>query len=107
MIRATYVRTLKPGVTDEQFIAAWMPPGQTVDTYPARVTISHGLADERQIISTFELDIPAERLADALPTLVHPDSTRRLAEIVESTQLEAVFEDTGVFGEADPQIRPV
>ena len=100
MLRATYVRTLKPGVTDEQFIDSWMPPGLTLDSYPARVTISHSLTEERQIISTFELDMPADRLADALPTLVHPDSAQRLAEIVESTQLEAVYEDVTTFGAA-------
>lgn len=100
MLRATYVRTLKPGVTDEQFIDAWMPPGLTLDSYPARVTISHSLTEERQIISTFELDMPADRLAVALPTLVHPDSAQRLAEVVESTQLEAVYEDVTTFGAA-------
>jgi hypothetical protein len=100
MLRATYVRTLKPGITDEQFIDAWMPRGLTLDSYPARVTISRSLTEERQIISTFELDMPADRLADALPTLVHPDSAQRLAEIVESTQLEAVYKDMTTFGTA-------
>jgi hypothetical protein len=100
MLRATYVRTLKPGVTEAQFIAAWLPPGLTLDSYPARVTISRSLTEERQIISTFELDLPAGRLAEALPTLVHPDSARRLAEVVESTQLEAVYEDVTTFGTA-------
>lgn len=100
MLRATYVRTLKPGVTDEQFIDAWMPPGITVDSYPAQVTISHNLADERQIISIFEVGVSAEHLADALPALVHPDSAQRLSKIVESTQLEAVYEDTATFGKS-------
>ena len=98
MLRAVYVRTLKPGVTDEQFIEAWMPPGTTLDTYPARVSISHSLADERQVISVFEVDVPAGRLADALPGLVHPDSAQRLSDVVESTQLEAVYEETASFG---------
>ena len=48
--------------------------------------------------SSFELDLPADRLAEALPTLVHPDSAQRLAEVVESTQLEAVYEDVTTFG---------
>ncbi|MGH3608371.1 MAG: hypothetical protein ACRDRD_09845 [Pseudonocardiaceae bacterium] len=100
MLRAVYVRTLKPGVTDEQFIEAWMPPGATLDSYPARVSISHGLADERQIISVFEVDVPVEHFAEALPGLVHPDSAQRLSEVVESTQLEAVYEDTTLFGKS-------
>lgn len=98
MLRAIYVRTLKPGVTDEQFIDAWMPPGLTVESYPARVTISHSLADQRQIISIFEADVPGEHFAEALPALVHPDSAQRLSKIVESTQLETVYEDTAHFG---------
>ncbi|MGH3629465.1 MAG: hypothetical protein ACRDRL_18760 [Sciscionella sp.] len=98
MLRATYVRTLKPGVTDQQFIDAWMSPGTTPDSYPARVTISHSLADEREIISIFEVDVSPEDFADALPTLVHPESVQRLAEIVESTRLEAVYKDTATFG---------
>lgn len=98
MLRVTYVRTLKPDVTDEQFIDAWMPPGLTVESYPACVTISHSLADERQIISIFEVDVPGEHFVSALPALVHPDSARRLSKIVESTQLEAAYEDTATFG---------
>jgi len=98
VLRAVYVRTLKPGVTDEQFIEAWMPPGTTLDSYPARVSISHSLTDERQVISVFEVDVPAEHLADALPGLVHPDSAQRLSDVVESTQLEAVYEEATSFG---------
>jgi hypothetical protein len=97
-VRAIYVRTLKPGVTDEQFIEAWMPPGTTLDLYPARVGISHSLTGERQVVSVFEVDVPAGHLADALPGLVHPDSAQRLSEVVESTQLEAVYEETTSFG---------
>lgn len=100
MLRAIYVRTLKPGVTDQQFTEAWMPPGSTADSYPAGVTISHSLTDQRQIISIFEVDIAADDLAEALPGLVHPDSAQRLAEIVESTQLEAIYEDTATFGDS-------
>lgn len=98
MLRATYVRTLKPGVTDQQFIDAWMPAGVTLDSYPARVTIGHSLADERQIMAVFEVDVSSDHLADALPSLVHPQSVERLAQVVESTQLEAVFEDAITFG---------
>lgn len=107
MLRATYVRTLKPGVTDEQFIDACMPPGLTVESYPARVIISHSLADERQIISIFEVDVPGEHFVEALPALVHPDSAQRLSKIIESTQLEAAYEDTATFGNShDIQTSP-
>lgn len=103
MLRAVYVRTLKPNVTDEQFIDTWMPPDATRETYPARVTISRSLTNPRQITSIFEIDVPREEFASALPSLVHPDSTQRLAEVVESTELESVYEDTATFGESPAQ----
>lgn len=98
MLRAVFARTLKPGVTDEQFVQAWMPPGLTADTYPSAVTVSHNITDGRQIVSIFEIDSTAQDFPDVLATLVHPDSTNRLAEVIESTQLEAVYEDTSTFG---------
>ncbi|QFU91941.1 hypothetical protein [Amycolatopsis sp. YIM 10] len=102
MLRAVFARTLKPGVTDEEFIRAWLPPGRTMDSYPSGVTISHNLTDERQIISIFEVDCTPEEFPGLLASLVHPDSAARLAEVVESTQLEAVFEDTAAFGARQP-----
>jgi hypothetical protein len=98
MLRAVYVRTLKPGVTDDEFIQAWLPPGLTTDSYPSRVSISHNLTDQRQIISIFEVDTTPQDFPQVVASLVHPDSAARLAEIVESTQLEAVFGDTAAFG---------
>ncbi|MBN6038285.1 hypothetical protein [Amycolatopsis sp. 195334CR] len=48
------------------------------------------------------MDCTAAEFPGLLSSLVHPDSAARLAEIVESTQLEAVFEDTAAFGSASP-----
>lgn len=98
MIRATYVRTLKPGTTDQEFIHAWMPDGTTIDTYPARVSIGRSIADPDQVISVFEVDVPPERMPEVLPTLVHPESEARLAVIVHSTQLESLAVETCTFG---------
>jgi hypothetical protein len=97
-----FARTLKPGVTDEDFIRAWLPPGLTTDSYPAGVHISHNINDQRQIISIFEVDSTPQDFPELLASLVHPDSAARLGEIVESTQLEAVFEDTATFGSRRP-----
>ncbi|RSM86263.1 hypothetical protein DMH04_13900 [Kibdelosporangium aridum] len=102
MLRAVFARTLKPGVTDEEFIRTWLPPGLTTDSYPSTVSISHNIADQRQIISIFEVDCTPQEFPDVLASLVHPDSAARLAEIVESTQLEAIFEDTATFGTRKP-----
>jgi hypothetical protein len=102
VLRAVFARTLKPGVTDEEFIRAWLPPDLTTDSYPSGVSISHNITDQRQIISIFEVDTNPQDFPAVLASLVHPDSAARLAEIVESTQLEAVFEDTIVFGSRQP-----
>ncbi|MGH3638725.1 MAG: hypothetical protein ACRDUX_06820 [Mycobacterium sp.] len=98
MLRAIYVRTLKPGITDEQFVASWMPDEHTRSSYPAAVTVARSLANPRQVLSVFDIDVNPERLADVLPDLVHPDSEARLAVIVESTQIEDVFTIADHFG---------
>lgn len=98
MLRAVYVRTLKPGVTDEQFVESWMPEQHTRSSYPATVTIARSLADPRQVLSVFDIDVDPSGFADVLPKLVHPDSEARLAAIVESTQVQDVFAVADQFG---------
>jgi hypothetical protein len=39
MLRAVFVRTLKPGVSYERFLAAWAP-GDAGDHYAAAVSVS-------------------------------------------------------------------
>lgn len=102
MYRAVFVRTLKPGVSGEQFVEAWMPPGMTRDTYPSAVTISHNTANERQVMSTFDIDAAPGDLSAAIGSLVHPDSANSLAGIVESTEFEGVFEVGDSFGIVRP-----
>jgi hypothetical protein len=98
MLRAIYVRTLKPGITDEQFVAAWMPEQHTRSSYPAAVTLARSLVNPRQVLSVFDVDVEPERFADVLPDLVHPDSEDRLAEFVESTELADVYVVSDQFG---------
>lgn len=98
MLRAIYVRTLNPGVTDEQFVQSWMPPQHTCATYPAAVTVARSVAEPRQVMSIFDVDVEASRFAEAVPELVHPDSEARLAAIVEATQFEGLYEVADEFG---------
>lgn len=98
MLRAIYVRTLRPGITDEQFVASWMPVQHTRSSYPAAVTIARSLTNPRKVLSVFDIDVDAERFADVLPDLVHPDAEAKLAAIVESTQIEEVFAVADHFG---------
>lgn len=106
MYRAVFVRTLKPGVTDEEFVEAWMPEGLDQATYPAPVTMGRSTADGRQVITvaTVDTDDP-QQLPDLIARLVHPDSAQRFADLVETTEVEAVFEDSTEFGPAQP-LRP-
>jgi hypothetical protein len=39
---------------DEQFVDAWMPQGQE-GGYPARVSVSRNVANDRQVITILEL----------------------------------------------------
>lgn len=95
MLRAVFVRTLKEGVTYEQFKNAWVL--DDMDDYPARVSVSRDVADDRQVITVLELDMSLAEFADKRAGLTHPDSLKRLAEIVETTELEGLYEE--VFGE--------
>lgn len=92
MLHAVLVRTLRPGVTYEEFRDAWMP-GRVGGHYPARTSIGRSVADDRQVITILELDMTADDFADAAASLTRPDAPERLEEIVASTQLEGVYEE--------------
>jgi hypothetical protein len=98
VLRAVYVRTLNPGVTDEQFVNAWMPEQHTRSSYPAAVTIARAVANPSQVLSVFDINVDPARFNDVLHDLVHPDSEATLAAIVESTQLEGLFSLVDQFG---------
>jgi hypothetical protein len=86
MLRAVFVRTLKPGVRYEQFVDAWMP--QDLDgEYAARVSVSRNVADDRQVITILELDMSMTEFETRRATLTRPDALERLGEIVATTEL--------------------
>lgn len=92
MLRAVFVRTLKPDVTYQQFKDAWVPEGMR-GAYPAAARVARNLADGRQVITIIEMDVPADGVTAAVASLTRPDALDRLAEIVETTQLEGIYED--------------
>lgn len=96
MLRAVFVRTLKPGVTYDQFKAAWLPEG-TAGDYPARTWVSRNIANDRQVITIVEFDVPVAEIPTTIASLIRRDARDRLSEIIETSELEAVFED--VFDE--------
>ena len=98
MLRAVYVRTLKEGVTDDDYIAAWMPDDIDRDDYPARVSISHSNTNERQTVTTLEFEANPDAPLDAIGPLVHPDWRERVAAVVETTELESITEVTSAYG---------
>jgi hypothetical protein len=95
MLRTVFVRTLKPGVTYEQFRDAWAPERVDGD-YPARASISRNVTDERQVITILELDMTMDRFAVIAPSLTRLDALDRVRELVESTELQGIYEE--VFG---------
>lgn len=98
MLRAVYVRTLKPGVTDDQYIDAWMPEGTSRDEYKARVSVSHSTVHERETVTVFEFEGESDDVLNALGELVRPDWRDRVAEVVEDTSVETIYEDAVVYG---------
>ena len=101
MLRAVYVRTLNPGVTDDQYIDAWMPEGVDREAYKAHVTVSHSTVHERETVTVFEFEGDSENVLDALGELVRPDWRDRVAEVVETTAVETIYEDTAEYGHVD------
>ena len=98
MLRAVYVRTLKDGITDDQYVEAWMPEGTAREDYPARVSVSHSTVDERVTVTVFEFEGDPEHVLDSLGALVRPDWRDRVAEVIEGTDVETIYVDTVSYG---------
>ena len=97
MLRAVFVRTLAHGVTYEQFRDAWAP--EDMDGYPATVSVSRNVANDRQVITVLELDMSLAEFEDKRAALTRPDALERLAGIVAATELEGLYEE--VFDDSD------
>ena len=91
MLRAVFVRTLKAGVTYEQFKDAWVPGD--VGGYPAKVSVARNVSADRQVITVLELDMSLAEFEEKRAALTRSDALERLAEIVETTELEGLYED--------------
>ncbi|CAN5586665.1 hypothetical protein BH20ACT18_BH20ACT18_06230 [soil metagenome] len=87
---------MKPGVTYQQFKEAWVPERLDGD-YPATARVGRNVENDRQVITIIELDVPVAELKAVTASLTRPDALERLGEIVETTEVEAVYED--VFDE--------
>jgi hypothetical protein len=92
VLHAVFVRTLKAGVTYEQFTDAWVPQDLHGD-YPVKVSVARNVANDRQVVTILELDMSMAQFNAVAATLTRPDAIERLAEIVESTEVAGVFED--------------
>lgn len=96
ILRAVFVRTLKPGVTYEQFKDAWVPQ-HIGGSYLVKTRVSRNVSNDRQVMTILELDIPLPEFTEVSASLTRPDARERVGEIVEATQLEGLYED--VFDE--------
>jgi hypothetical protein len=94
MIIAVFARRLRPGVSVDRFVGAWAPEGE--GPYPAGVEVALDPADDRRILTIIRFDGDMPEFRAAIPRLIHPESRARLAELVESTELEGVYETVDV-----------
>lgn len=101
MLRAIYVRTLNDGVTDDEYIDAWMPEEVSRESYPARVSIAHSTVDERETATVFEFEGEPQHVLDALEPLVRPDWRDRVAALVRRTDVETIYVETTTFGSVE------
>jgi hypothetical protein len=89
VIVAAYARTLRPGVSLDQFIAAWMP--ESNGAYPAQWEVAVDPTDDRRVLTLVRFDGTLSELQDAMPRLVHPESVARLDAVVASTELQSIY----------------
>ncbi|WP_454199702.1 hypothetical protein [Nocardia sp. Marseille-Q1738] len=94
MIIAVFARTLHDGVSLEQFVQAWAPEGS--DPYPAQVEIAVDPQNTRRVLTIVRFNGSMGDFEEAMPRLIHPESHRRLDEVVASTSLEGVYESVDV-----------
>ena len=93
MLVAILVRRLRPGVTFEQFRAAWLAePGHFGG--PVRVTHARRIDDDREIVSYAVLDLSRDGLQEALTRLAAGEHSRhdRIDEVIESTVGKGIYE---------------
>lgn len=74
-------------------VQAGVGAGGLSGSYPARARVARNVANGRQVITIIELDVPAGEFRAASSSLTRADALARLADIVESTELEGVYED--------------
>jgi hypothetical protein len=93
MLVSILVRRLRPGVTFEQFRAAWAPdPGYF--GRPVRVTHARRVDDDREIVSYAVLDMTPAELPEFLTRIAAGEQSRhdRIDEVIESTIVKGIYE---------------
>ena len=95
MIMVMFVRRLQPGVTFEEFKAAWMAEPNHFGR-PVVVTHGQGLDDDREIVSWALLDMTRDELTATLDNqqLVHDEGQRhqRIDAVLERTVVRGFYE---------------
>jgi hypothetical protein len=94
VIVAVFARKVRPGVSVDDFVRAWAPDDG--EPYPAGVEVGVDPADDRRFLTIVRFEGDLQAFQAAMPRLIHPESHRRLAELVESTELESVYESVAV-----------
>lgn len=97
MLRAVFVRTLKPGVSYDEFRDAWIPQ-DIGEGYPVAVSVSRNASNDRQVITILEVDTSPAEFAALVPSLTREDAVQQLRDIVETTELEGVYEELFQLG---------
>jgi hypothetical protein len=94
VIVAVFARKVRSGVSVDDFVRAWAPDNG--EPYPAAVEVGVDPADDRRILTIVRFDGDLAAFQAAMPRLIHPDSHSRLDELVESTELESLYESVPV-----------
>ena len=98
MFVAVFVRRLREGKTYEDFLEAWYPDKGFGFGGRGPIT-GRSLTDEREILTIGFVDLASDELNDAMARVADQESVRhdRLDEVIESTELRALYEQLDEF----------
>jgi hypothetical protein len=99
MFIAVFVRRLREGKTYEDFLGAWYPDKGFGFGGRGPIT-ARSVNDEREILTVGFVDLPSrDKLSEAMARLAEQEAVRhdRLDEVIESTDLRAIYEQLDEF----------
>jgi hypothetical protein len=89
-VLAVFARTLRQGVTFDEYVATWAPARWPA--YLGELEVGADSIDERRVITIVRFRGSMEDFRAKLPEMVRSDAIPQLESVIETTELNAVYE---------------